>query len=431
MADRAVIAIRVSPRPAENVRYSPEIQERQCRDWCEANGHEVVGVVSDILVSGGSARRFDSIHKAIDEWRPDLFVVADLSRWTRDTPTRYFAMKAILEDSGIRLSSVSESFVGSDLPFSDTITTAVVEANLQQRLVNNRKTSEGIRRAWASGKWFGRAFGWTWDPKGREWSHDDDAIRSLYEDWVAGVSIHEMARRYGMRPQNIRPAIAAKRQRDVVGDEAWQRAQMVERARSVRFDAKWGNVWRGLLRCPFCQGTLVQETQVWGRYRCGAGWDRRHPWQSVSARVTVLPEALRVLSSIVPDEEAYASRAKAPPRRRVTDPQAERDRWTDAWAKQRISTERYEAAIAEIESRAVLPQPEPSREVASRIHEWIAFLDCRTPCRHERGRCPRDIGGGSDLNDLLRELLEPIAIHEDRKGADVRVRERYRVWVSD
>ena len=41
---KAAIAVRVSPRPQENIRYSPEIQEQTCRDWCAQNGHEVVTI---------------------------------------------------------------------------------------------------------------------------------------------------------------------------------------------------------------------------------------------------------------------------------------------------------------------------------------------------------------------------------------------------
>ena len=69
---KAAIAIRVSPRPQDKVRYSPELQEDKCRGWCRENDHEIVAVVSDILVSGGSRSRFDSILTALDQHHPDL-----------------------------------------------------------------------------------------------------------------------------------------------------------------------------------------------------------------------------------------------------------------------------------------------------------------------------------------------------------------------
>ncbi len=131
----AVVCVRVSPRPAENVRYSPEIQEQKCRDWCVKNGIPVVDVVRDILVSGGATNRFESIFRAIEQHQPSHFVVSDLSRWTRDRPSRFWAMKAVLEDNGIQLVSVDEAYLSTgDMPFSDSITTIRVEANYQQRI---------------------------------------------------------------------------------------------------------------------------------------------------------------------------------------------------------------------------------------------------------------------------------------------------------
>lgn len=427
---RAVIAVRVSPRPAENVRYSPELQEEQCREWCRQNGHEVVGTVSDILVSGGSRHRFDSIFRAIEEWKPDLFVFADLSRWTRDTPTRFWAVKAILDDAGVRLVSANESFVGSETPFSDTITTAVVEANYQQRLVSNRKTSEGVRRAWASGKRFGRCFGWTWDPERREYAYDEPLIRSFYHDWIDGVSLAEMARRYGIGAQNVTSAIKAKRQLEVVGAETWHRANQVVRGRAVRNDAKWGVLWAGMLGCPFCGRTLVQDGTIWGRYHCNRRWDGQHQWRTLSARKYVLPVVAGVIRGIRPPDTAYLRvDTRVSPPRRSYDPSRELDRLSVAWAAGRLSTERYEKAVAEVESRVVLPPPPARVEVVRDIRAVLPFMDCYRVCRHEPGRCPRDKQAAGHLNRLLRELFERIEVGPERE-VTVRVKEQYQPWVS-
>lgn len=444
---RAIIAIRVSPRPAENVRYSPELQEEQCREWCRENDHEVVGIVSDILVSGGSRHRFDSILRSIEETRPDLAVFADLSRWTRDTPTRFWAVKAILDDAGVRLVSVNEAFVGSDMPFSDTITTAVVEGNYQQRLIQNRKTSEGVRRAWAKGKRFGRAFGWTWHPLERhshegtssphgecairgEWTYDAELIRGFYNDWITEVSLTELARRYGMGAQNVTRSIASKRQIDVVGPEIWHRANQMTRGRAVRNDAKWGNVWRGMLGCP-CGRTLVADGTIWGRYLCPRTWDGRHGWRTLSARKYVLPTVTGVLGGLRPPPEAYQGGVKrVQVSRRQIDPSTEIARLSEAWAKGRLPTERYERRIAELETQVALPPPPPKPEVVADLQAIIPFLDCYRTCMHDPPeRCPRNVEAGGHLNRLLRELLERIEVDADR-GVSVRVREQYAVWAS-
>lgn len=427
---RTVIAIRVSPRPAENVRYSPEMQESECREWCRDNGHEVVGVVSDILVSGGSRKRFESILRAIDELRPDLFVVADLSRWTRDTPARYYAMRAILDDAGIRLASVAEPIVGSDMPFSDTITTAIVESNLQQRLVLNAKTSAGMRRAWAAGKRFGGGFGWTREDGG--WVRDEGAIRALYEDWLSGVPISEMARRHGLGIGSVSRAVRAKRQIDVVGIETWQRAQDARRGRSQRNDAKWGNVWRGLLVCPFCGRTLQQAGWYWGTYVCMNRYRKDHGWFSLSARKWVLPEVAKVIGRLHPPSYGAAPRSEP---RKAQDPKRELDRLSMAWAKGRLSDERYERAMADVEARmreAAEPEP-PSPTIVEDVRAIIPYLDCHIQykphrCTHRQG-CPRGREGGGAVNDVLRELIEHILV-DDRMHAEVVVRPQYRAWLD-
>ncbi len=161
---RVAIAVRVSPRPRENIRYSPEIQEQVCRDWAVQSGHEVVTVVSDILVSGGAANRFDNIFAALDA-DPDIrgFVVSDLSRWTRERPSRFWAMKAIMEDRDITVHSVAEPWLSSSEPFTDTVTTAQVEMNFLERQRIRAKTSAGVRKAWAAGKRWGHPWGWAWN----------------------------------------------------------------------------------------------------------------------------------------------------------------------------------------------------------------------------------------------------------------------------
>lgn len=440
MAD-AVIAIRVSPRPAENVRYSPEMQEQQCREWCEANGHEVVGVIRDILVSGGSAKRFDSVFDALERYRPVLFVVADLSRWTRDTPTRYYAMRAILEDAGVRLVSVIEPFVGSDMPFSDTITTAVVESNYQQRLIANRKTSAGVRKAWASGKRFGRCFGWTWDPETRGWVVDTDRIRSLYEDWLAGVSLTEMARRHGVYAQTIAQSIRAKRQRDVVGAETWDRAQQVRRPRAVRHDVRHGAVFRGLLKCPFCGWNLNQMAGRWGVYRCSAFYQDDHHWISVSSRQWVVPEVRMVLGSLVmPRIASEAPRSLATARKGrkgIRDHERELERLSQAFIRGRISQERYDSIAAEIEAdRDLVRIPDPP-EVRTRVLDSLAallpYIDCTSrrfaPCACPV-MCPREPEVAEAINGVLRSIIEHIGIGEDRR-ATVRLRPEYDDWRRD
>jgi DNA invertase Pin-like site-specific DNA recombinase len=417
---RAAIAIRVSPRPRENIKYSPELQESKCRDWSSANGHEVVVVVRDILVSGASASRFDSIMRVMDEHSPDLFVVSDLSRWTRERPSRFWAIKAILEDRGVQLVSVDEPHLSSGLPFTDTITTATVEMNYEQRKISNAKTSAGVRKAWAAGKRWGHAFGWSWDPKLREWSQDVGLIESFYRDWIDGnLSRSEIERKYNIPRTRARAFIGAKSQRDIV-PELWEQAQHVRHPRGRRSDAGRSSIYRGMLHCPFC-GSVLSTSGRWGMYRC-LNYNRSpHDWWNITAPLHISPVVASVLAklNIVPpiSPSDLEGQAVAPVGKPV-DLNKEQDRLTLSWIRGRISDEAYDRALKDLDRRKEALPPEP-RPIAQRM-EIINSLAAMDLSRQDREY-------GDTVNAMLREVLT-IELLADR-SCIVRVREPYTPWM--
>lgn len=107
----------------------------------------------------------------------------------------------------------------------------------------------------------------------------------------------------------------------------------------------------------------------------------------------------------------------------------ELSRLSEAWAKGRLTTERYEKAVAEVESRVVLPPPPARVEVVRDIRAMLPFLDCYRVCHHQPSTCPRDKAAAGIINRLLRELFERIEVGPERE-VEVRVREQYEPWVS-
>jgi len=107
----------------------------------------------------------------------------------------------------------------------------------------------------------------------------------------------------------------------------------------------------------------------------------------------------------------------------------ELSRLSEAWAKGRLTTERYEKAVTEVESRVLLPPPPARVEVVRDIRAMLPFLDCYRVCHHEPSTCPRDKAAAGIINRLLRELFERIEVGTGRE-VEVRVREQYEPWVS-
>ena len=241
-----------------------------------------------------------------------------------------------------------------------------------------------------------------------------DRIRSFYLDWVSGVSGYEMAARYGMFETNIRKHIRAECQREIAGDDLWERAQVCRPQRGVRRDSKRSSIYRGLLICPFCGGTL-QQTSNWGHYKCHKYQLVPHGWWSLSARKYVTPIVKALLDSLrspdIPPRET--------PRLSLAEDSTEKemDRLTMAWVKGRLSDERYEKAIAELESRKrqhTLPPPEPQVQVEFVRSLSIIDLEDRDPVT------------GNKANQLLCQLIRSIEVHEDRSVSITPYE-----WVSD
>ncbi len=420
---RAVICVRVSPRPEENVRYSPQIQEDLGRQWCEANGAEVAGVVQDIQVSGGDPKRFESIFRALDQLQPDTFVVQDLSRWTRDDPVSFWMIFYQLRERKVKLVSCdpSESGLDPDMPFYYTLTTAKVEMNYQERLRIKRKSAAGVRAAWEAGKRWGHAFGWSFDKRTREWTQDVPRITEFYRAYAEGESLQVIARRYGIRPANVGLMIEAKSQRDIVGDDLWNLAmeRRRNRQRQQRGDAKASHLYRGLLRCPFCGWALSQTwSGRWGRYRCtGPQGDVPHDWTDLNVRTSVTPAMQDYLAHLyLPDELAQLPKPDEPTRRTREEITRILNNLTEQYVKGRISSDRYERLAADLEAERDAPPPPPLPE-QERLLRAITLVNLEM----------RDPEGGAVINRLLRAVFSEVKINEDRSVTPL-LKPQYEYW---
>jgi DNA invertase Pin-like site-specific DNA recombinase len=380
------------------------------------------------MVSGGSATRFDSILQSLADDRPTHFVVADLSRWTRDEPKRYWVIRALVEDQGAHIYSVNQDYLNdTTMPFSATLTTAHVEMAHQERETLRRKTREGMARARENGKHWGRIFGWTM--AGGQWTQDEPRIRYLYQSVIDGVPYTEIARKLGLPwYTSVHKYIRADAQREVVGDQMWLRAneQVSRRQRAPRAGVKESSIYRALLIGP-CGERLSQMPNNWGNYRC----QKARPHDSTFGSVSVVRHVNGVVQGILDGMrmphttyEALRIASLPPPEPPAPDPVAIREqieRLTLQWSKGRLSERTYERQVQELEALLALePAQVPQRTPEERV-EIIRSL-------RQIDLMDRNAETGNEWNRRLRDIFYPIHIGWDKKPVEIRVREEYLAW---
>jgi Site-specific recombinases, DNA invertase Pin homologs len=150
---RAVIYCRVSTK--EQVQnLSLEIQERECRRWCQANGYAVDRVFVDAGESAKTADRpeFQQLltHCRQNKKLLNAVVVHSLSRFSRNTLDHH-TVRGLLLGYGITLRSVSEPT--DDSPEGLLVEDLVASVANYENRAKARRTVEGMRTAMEAGRW--------------------------------------------------------------------------------------------------------------------------------------------------------------------------------------------------------------------------------------------------------------------------------------
>ncbi|WP_400225342.1 recombinase family protein [Methanomethylophilus alvi] len=172
---RAVIYARVSTKGQADSGVSIETQLKVCRQWCQAEGVEVVGEFHDDGISGTTTNRdeFAAMIATIISQDPDFLVVYDTSRITREGNDKYNKLVQALEGfkcgvvypgmGGITADSQAARFV---VPFKTTTDSILVKESTS-------KTRESVDRLISEGVHVSRSAGFVFEedvplmPKGR------------------------------------------------------------------------------------------------------------------------------------------------------------------------------------------------------------------------------------------------------------------------
>ena len=214
MRRSAVLYVRVSSlRQVEN--FSLGVQEKLCRDYCQAQGWQVAQVFRE---EGESAKTVDraELTRMLDYSRENkrtvgFIVVHSLSRFSRSTRDHH-ALTGLLLGWGIQLRSATEPI---DVAPVGRLMESVVSAMAQfENELRAGRTREGMRAALAAGRWVFRA------PVGFVSGHGRgqpslapngataDLVRAAFDHASRGVPEHEVQRLLeseGYRMPNGRP----------------------------------------------------------------------------------------------------------------------------------------------------------------------------------------------------------------------------------
>lgn len=150
----ALIYCRVSTEEQAQQGYSPETQEKYCRQFTENNGYKVVGVYRDEGRSGTTLDRpslKDLLSRVQQEKSIAAVVVQETDRLARNTKD-HLTVRALLQKAGVRLISVAQPML-DDTPEGKMIDTIIASVNQFQSDINSRKTKKGMQEKLDSGWW--------------------------------------------------------------------------------------------------------------------------------------------------------------------------------------------------------------------------------------------------------------------------------------
>lgn len=268
---------------------SIEDQLRVCRQWCAANGHDVIGVFSDKALTGRTDKRPQFLDMVKNPLGAELCVVYKMDRFSRNKyDAAYY--KKMLSDKGCRVVSATESV--PDSPEGIIIESllegmaAYYSANLAQ---NVRRGMEGnALKCKAQGY---RVFGYDVGSDGCYIVNDSEAriVREAFERYADGEAVRTIAadfRARGILNKRGRP-ISESGVRDmlhsekykgiyfwdtvriedgmprIISEELWERAQSrVPLPRGMNVGKKEKYVLSGRVFCAECSRPLYGTCSI-------------------------------------------------------------------------------------------------------------------------------------------------------------------------
>lgn len=150
---RAIIWTSVSSAEQYKTNNSIATQVNACKDFCEHNSIEVIGIYEENESAKVAGERFiEMISNAISDERINTVVVYDFDRFSRNSEEG-IAHRSRLSKAGISLLAVNQP-IAQDSLFSSTIENLMmVVANMDNEM-RKHKCTEGMKSCLERGEWY-------------------------------------------------------------------------------------------------------------------------------------------------------------------------------------------------------------------------------------------------------------------------------------
>ena len=150
---KVVIYARVSTDDKEQ---DPERQKMKCEQYCELHNHQVFAYAHDYC--SGDTNPFDRDSFAfLLRTKPEAIIVYEISRFSREHPSKVMRRLQELKDRGIKTISITEPAFNMEGEMSDLLQYIMTWFNNYYLTSLRRNVKSGIERARAKGKQIGRA----------------------------------------------------------------------------------------------------------------------------------------------------------------------------------------------------------------------------------------------------------------------------------
>src|SRR6056297_2845026 len=134
---------------------NPQRQIDSCQNYCKLHNHDVVSVVSEHITGNSNPLERPEFKKCFDDDIQGI-VIYEISRFSREHPSKVMQRLQAFKDRGIKIISITEPAFNMEGDFSDLLQYIMTWFNNYYLTNLSRNVKSGLERAKKQGKTLGR-----------------------------------------------------------------------------------------------------------------------------------------------------------------------------------------------------------------------------------------------------------------------------------